>query len=149
MTKHNMMLENKLIEDDCHLKCKQYLISLFGESTAEYFLSPSSCSKEIPSWFSQLKDDMKDHTSAISLWDAMRQRSTQILQESNKEPSMVNTNEIVRRVTDWKTLKKQDHLMHLSGVKYMFRCAKRNQAISALLLKHNPLFNYGINNGLN
>lgn len=26
MTKHNMMLENKLIEDDCHLKCKQYLI---------------------------------------------------------------------------------------------------------------------------
>ncbi|XP_058619260.1 uncharacterized protein si:rp71-17i16.6 isoform X2 [Onychostoma macrolepis] len=144
MTKHNMMLENKLIEDDCHLKCKQYLISLFGESTAEYFLSPSSCSKEIPSWFSQLKDDMKDHTSAISLWDAMRQRSTQILQESNKEPSM-----IVRRVTDWKTLKKQDHLMHLSGVKYMFRCAKRNQAISALLLKHNPLFNYGINNGLN
>lgn len=57
--------------------------------------------------------------------------------------------QIVRRVTDWKTLKKQDHLMHLSGVKYMFRCAKRNQAISALLLKHYPLFNCGINNGLN
>ncbi|XP_050952377.1 uncharacterized protein si:rp71-17i16.6 [Labeo rohita] len=146
---HNMILENELIEDDCHIKCKRYLISLFGESAAEYFLSPSSCSKEIPSWFSQLKDDMKDHTSAVTLWDAMRQRSALILQESNTEPSMEITNEIVRRVTDWKTLKKQDHLMHLAGVKYMFRRAQRNQAISALLLHHNPLFDYMINNGLN
>ncbi|KAL1249902.1 hypothetical protein QQF64_020907 [Cirrhinus molitorella] len=140
-----MTLENKLIEDDCHLKCQRYLISLFGESTAGYFLSPSCYSKEIPSWFSQLKDEMKDHTSAVALWDAMRQRSVLILQESNTEI----TNEIVRRVTDWKTLKKEDHLMHLSGVKYMFHRAQRNQAISALLLQHNPLFDYKINNWLN
>ncbi|XP_051736798.1 uncharacterized protein si:rp71-17i16.6 [Ctenopharyngodon idella] len=149
MTEQNMMLENELIQDDCHLKCKQYLISLFDESTAEYFLSPSSCSKEIPPWFSQLKDDMKDHMSAVALWDALRQRTAQILQESNTEPSMVITNQIARRVTDWKTLMKKDHLMHLAGVKYMFRCAQHNQDISALLLQHNPLFDYGINNGLN
>ncbi|XP_043080128.1 uncharacterized protein si:rp71-17i16.6 [Puntigrus tetrazona] len=144
-----MMSQNKPVEEDCHQKCKEYLSSLFGESTSEYFLSPSSCSKEIPSWLSQLKDDMKDHTSALFLWDAIRQHSTQILQESNTEPSMEITNEIVRRVTDWKTLKKQDHLMHLLGVKYMFRCAQRNQVISALLLQQNPLFDYGINNGPN
>ncbi|XP_052396114.1 uncharacterized protein si:rp71-17i16.6 [Carassius gibelio] len=148
MMEHNMMLENKPIEDDCHLKCQQYLISMFGEAAAEYFLSPCSCSKEIPTWFFQLKDDMKG-MSAVSLWDALRQCSAQILQESNTEPSMAITNEIVRRVTDWKTLKKQDHLMHLSRVKYMFRCAQRNQAISALLLQHNPLFDYEINKGLN
>lgn len=54
--------------------------------------------------------------------------------------------QIARRVTDWKTQIKQDHLMHLSEVKYMFRCAQRNQAISALLLQQNPLFDYQINN---
>lgn len=56
--------------------------------------------------------------------------------------------QIARRVTDWKTQVKKDHLIHLAGVKYMFRCAQQNQAISALLLQHNPLFDYGINNGL-
>ncbi|KAK7132199.1 hypothetical protein R3I93_018683 [Phoxinus phoxinus] len=60
-----MVLENKLIQDDCHLKCKQNLISLFDESTAEYFLNPSSCLKEIPPWFSQLKDDMK---GVLQIW---------------------------------------------------------------------------------
>ncbi|XP_073679579.1 uncharacterized protein [Garra rufa] len=149
MIEQDMMLENELIKDDCYLQCRQYLISLFGESAAEYFLSPSSCSKEIPSWFSQLKDDMKDDMSAVTLWDAMRQRSALKMQDSNPDPSMEITNEIVRRVTDWKTLKKQDHLIYLSGVKYMFHRAQRNQAISALLLQHNPLFDYGINNGLN
>ncbi|KAK7132198.1 hypothetical protein R3I93_018682 [Phoxinus phoxinus] len=85
-------------------------------------------------------------TSAVALWDALRQRTAQILQESNTEPSMVITNEIARRVTDWKTLIKKDHLMHLAGLKYMFRCAQHNQAFSALLLQHNPLFDYVINN---
>ncbi|CAM4680177.1 unnamed protein product [Leuciscus chuanchicus] len=148
MMEQNTVLENKRIQDDCNLKCKQYLISLFDESTAEYFLSPSSSLKEIPPWFSQLKDDMKDDMSAVALWDALRQRTAQILQDSNTEPSVVITNEIARRVTDWKTLIKKDHLMHLAGVKHMFRCAQHNQAFSALLLQHNPLFDYGINNGL-
>ncbi|NP_001373460.1 uncharacterized protein LOC100148415 [Danio rerio] len=141
----DMMMENKEIQDDCSLKSKQYLLALFDESTAEYFLSPSSCPKETPPWFSQLKDNLKDY-SAVALWDTLRLRSTQILQESNTEPSMEITDEIARRVTDWKTQIKQDHLTHLSEVKYMFHCAQRNQAISALLLKQNPFFDYQINN---
>ncbi|XP_051961080.1 uncharacterized protein si:rp71-17i16.6 [Xyrauchen texanus] len=124
-----------LIQNDCNLKCRQDLISLFGESTAEYFLSPSSRSKDMPPWFLQLQEEMRDHIRAGALWDALSQRSAQILQESNTEPLM-----ITRRVTDWKTLIKQDHLKHLIGVKYMFRCAQRNQAISALLLQCNPPF---------
>ncbi|KAI7794054.1 hypothetical protein IRJ41_014682, partial [Triplophysa rosa] len=133
--------ENISSQDDCNLKCKQYLISLFGESTAEYFLSPFSCSKDVPHWFSQLRDDMRDDMSAGALWDALTQRSTQISQESNTDLSM-----IARRVVDWKTLKEQDHLKHLSGVRHMFRTAQRNQAITALLLQHNPRFNSEMNN---
>ncbi|XP_065142759.1 uncharacterized protein [Paramisgurnus dabryanus] len=129
-------LENQLMHDDCNLKCKEHLISLFGESTAEYFLSPfSRRSKDIPHWFSQLQDDMRDHMSAEALWDAMRRHSTHILQESNTEPSMIE-----RRVVDWKTLKKQDHLEHLAGTRCMFRYAQRNQAITALLMQSNPRF---------
>ncbi|XP_056305894.1 uncharacterized protein si:rp71-17i16.6 [Danio aesculapii] len=141
----DMMLENKEIQDDCSVKSKRYLLTLFDESTAEYFLSPSLSPKDTPPWFSQLKDNAKDY-SAVALWDTLRLRSTQILQESNTEPSMEITNELARRVTDWKTQIKQDHLMHLSEVKYMFHCAQRNQAISALLLQQNPLFDYQINN---
>lgn len=35
-----------------------------------------------------------DHMSAVALWDALRQRTAQILQESNTEPSMVITNQV-------------------------------------------------------
>ncbi|XP_056588434.1 uncharacterized protein si:rp71-17i16.6 [Triplophysa dalaica] len=136
----NVQMENKPSEDDCDLKCKQYLISLFGESTAEYFLSPFFRSKDVPHWFSQLQDDMRDDMSAGALWDALTQRSTQISPELNTDLSM-----IARRVVDWKMLKEQDHLMHLSGVRHMFRTAQRNQAITALIFQHNPRFNSEMN----
>lgn len=35
-----------------------------------------------------------DHMSAVALWDALRQRTAQILQESNTEPSVVITNQV-------------------------------------------------------
>ncbi|TRY90624.1 hypothetical protein DNTS_003693 [Danionella cerebrum] len=137
--------DNEQILEDCNEKCKEYLTSLFDESTAEYFLCSSSSLKQSPSWFSQIKDDMKDQVSAVALWDALRHRSVQILKESNAEQSVESINEISRRGVDWRSLLKQDHKKHLSRVKFMFHCAQRNQASSAFLLQQNPPIGYSSN----
>ncbi|XP_036447862.1 uncharacterized protein si:rp71-17i16.6 [Colossoma macropomum] len=113
---------------------RQYLRSVFGESTAEYFLNPSSLLINNPAWYTQMKDSMKDNVSAEALWAALRQHSAQILKKMEAKPSQAE-----KLSADWEGLMRQDHLLHLSGIRLMFRLAQRNQAYTALLLQHRPL----------
>ncbi|KAL7859956.1 hypothetical protein SRHO_G00151030 [Serrasalmus rhombeus] len=112
---------------------RQYLRSVFGESTAEYFLNPSSLLINTPAWYIQMKDNMKDNVSAEALWDALRQRSARILKKMEAKPSQQKLS------ADWEELMRQDHLLHLSEIRLMFRMAQRNQAYTGLLLQHRPL----------
>uniref|UniRef100_A0A3B1IY30 Si:rp71-17i16.6 n=1 Tax=Astyanax mexicanus TaxID=7994 RepID=A0A3B1IY30_ASTMX len=95
---------------------------MFGESTAEYFLNLSSLRQNTPAWYTHMRDNMK----AVALWDALRQRSAQIMKEKETKP------------TDWKKLMREDHLHRISAIRQMFRSAQRNQAYTALLLQHRP-----------
>ncbi|KAL6482846.1 hypothetical protein MHYP_G00077180 [Metynnis hypsauchen] len=113
---------------------RQYLRSVFGESTAEYFLNPSSLLINTPAWYTQMKDSMKENNnvSAEALWDALRKRSARILKKMEAKPSQ-------KLSADWEGLIRQDHLLHLSGIRLMFRMAQRNQAYTGLLLQHRSL----------
>ncbi|KAK1801769.1 hypothetical protein P4O66_022399, partial [Electrophorus voltai] len=64
-------------------------INLFGESAAEYFISPSSPPKTPPIWYTEMKNNMRDHVSAEAFWDALRERSAWILREMETRPSEV------------------------------------------------------------
>ncbi|XP_076840581.1 uncharacterized protein LOC143485169 isoform X2 [Brachyhypopomus gauderio] len=131
--KHCVQSGSTSVLGDSHINYKQYLLSLFGESTAEYFLSPSSPPKTPPPWYSEMKDNMSDGMSAEAFWDALKERSARILSEMEIGPSKVPF--YAHKVSaDWRRLMTQDHLLHLSGVRFMFRTALRNQAFSAVLL---------------
>ncbi|XP_034168041.2 uncharacterized protein si:rp71-17i16.6 isoform X1 [Pangasianodon hypophthalmus] len=125
---------------------KQYLHSLFGESIAEYFLSSSYLPRNTPSWYTEITDNMRGQISAKALWDALRQRSTKILEEMETETSQ----QVERMLVDWNLLKRQDHLLRLSGLRFMYRNAQHNQAYSTLLLQRrhpSPLSNLDMTEG--
>ncbi|KAG9269611.1 hypothetical protein AMEX_G16660 [Astyanax mexicanus] len=128
---HSVQSENTLALNDSDTDYKQYLFSLFGESTAEYFLNLSSLRQNTPAWYTHMRDNMKGHVNAVALWDALRQRSAQIMKEKETKPSQAET--------DWKKLMREDHLHRISAIRQMFRSAQRNQAYTALLLQHRPL----------
>ncbi|TSM04852.1 hypothetical protein Baya_7737 [Bagarius yarrelli] len=109
---------------------RQYLYSLFGESMAEYFLSSSYLPSNTPDWYTEITDSMRDRISSIALWDTLRQRSTKILKEMETETSQVE-----RKLVDWNSLKRKDHLHHLSWLRFMYHNAQHNQAYSNLLLQ--------------
>ncbi|KAM9445834.1 uncharacterized protein Hap1MRO34_024570 isoform 2-T2 [Clarias gariepinus] len=109
---------------------KQYLCSLFGESIAEYFLSSSYLPRTTPGWYTEITDNLKGQISAKALWEALRQHSTKILEELGTESSQVE-----RMLVDWNLQKRQDHLLHLSVLRFMYRNAQQNQAHSTLLLQ--------------
>ncbi|XP_035378441.1 uncharacterized protein si:rp71-17i16.6 isoform X2 [Electrophorus electricus] len=131
--KHRVEAGRTSVLGDSHTNYQQYLHSLFGESAAEYFISPSSPPKTPPIWYTEMKNNMRDHVSAEAFWDALRERSTRILREMETRPS-----EADRITADWRKLMRQDHLQHLSVVRFMFHSALRNQAFSALLLNQRP-----------
>ncbi|XP_053542177.1 uncharacterized protein si:rp71-17i16.6 [Ictalurus punctatus] len=136
----------KSLEPDTDEYYKQYLHSLFGESIAEYFLSSSYLPRNPPGWYSEITDKMRGQISANALWDALRQRSMKILEEMETETSQVE-----RILVDWNLQKRQDHLLRLSGLRFMYRKAQHNQAYSTLLLQQrlqSPHFNLDMTEGL-
>ncbi|XP_072553545.1 uncharacterized protein [Salminus brasiliensis] len=132
---HSVLSGSTPALSDSETDYKQYLCSVFGECTAEYFLNPSSLRQNTPAWYTQMRDNMRDHVSAEALWDALRQRSAQILKEMETEP----VQQAKKLSTDWKGLMRKDHLLHLSEIRMMFRSAQLNQAYTELLLHRRPL----------
>ncbi|XP_060794172.1 uncharacterized protein si:rp71-17i16.6 [Neoarius graeffei] len=125
---------------------KQCLHSLFGESVAEYFLSSAYPPKNTPGWYTELTDNMRGEISAKALWDALRRRSTKILEEMETETSP----QVETMLVDWNLRKRQDHLLRLSGLRFMYLNAQYNQAYSTLLLQQrlqSPLCNLDMTKG--
>ncbi|KAI4901510.1 hypothetical protein NFI96_033445 [Prochilodus magdalenae] len=131
---HCAQSESTLALSNTDTNYRQYLYSVFGESTAEYFLNPSSLLMNTPAWYTQMKDNMKDNVSAGALWDALRQRSARILEKME-----VKSSQVEKLSTEWDGLKRQDHLLRLSAIRLMFHSAQRNQAYTAALLHRSPL----------
>lgn len=59
--------------------------------------------------------------------------------------------QVERILVDWNLQKRQDHLLRLSGLRFMYRKAQHNQAYSTLLLQQrlqSPHFNLDMTEGL-
>ncbi|KAL2104126.1 hypothetical protein ACEWY4_000994 [Coilia grayii] len=138
------------------LDYRQYLQRLFGEATAEYFLSLSPLETDTPLWYTQMMDRLGDNVSAMAVWDALSDRTRALVMEME-----ANSHQYFFVISDFmytyihtppqvlsspfiqvknREVESRKSLRHLSGVKLMFRHAKYHEACSALLLEQNPPF---------
>ncbi|KAM6976987.1 olfactory receptor 2AG1 [Aplochiton taeniatus] len=109
--------------------------SLFGKETADYYLLPErDLLTDSPYWYKRMMQDMGDQVSAVSLWDAMRERNS--LHTLTEERDVAG--KVMQLCVDWEAQKDRGPLRRLAGVRKMFQLAQNRQAFSTLLLHSKP-----------